>query len=48
VTWYEALLSLQLLAEERVGFVIRERARMAREAEDAAWAAAVEASRGNS
>jgi len=35
MTWREAALSLQVAAEERVGFVMRERARMAREVEDA-------------
>lgn len=39
MTWREAALSLQLEAEERTGFVVRERLRMAREAEDRAAAA---------
>ena len=41
MTFLEARLALQLAAEERVGVVVRERERMAREAEDAAWARAV-------
>lgn len=45
MTLTEALLSIQLMAEERVGFVMRERARMAREVEDAAFGAATGASR---
>lgn len=32
---------LQLRAEERIGFVLRERERQAREAEDQAWAKAI-------
>ena len=36
----EARLSLQLLAEERIGGPMRARARAAREAEDAAFSAA--------
>lgn len=39
MTWEEANLSLQLIAEERIGFILRERARMARAQEDAAFAA---------
>ena len=39
MTWRQANLSLQLAAEERIGFIQRERARMAREREDAAYAA---------
>ena len=39
LTWHEAKLSLQLLAEERVGWLQRERAAAARAHEDAAWAA---------
>lgn len=35
MTFREAVLSLQLLAEERVGFVVRERLRLARRIEDA-------------
>lgn len=35
MNWEEANLSLLLEAEERVGFVARERGRMAREIEDA-------------
>jgi signal transduction histidine kinase len=35
MSWEEANLSLLLEAEMRVGFVIRERQRMAREIEDA-------------
>jgi hypothetical protein len=38
LTWHEAKLSLQLLAEERVGWLQRERAYAARAHEDAAWA----------
>lgn len=34
MTWRETKLSLQLLAEKRMGFVRRERARMAKEVED--------------
>ncbi len=34
MTWREALLTLQLAAEERVGFVMRESARLARGEED--------------
>ena len=45
MTWHEAKLLLQLEAEERAGFVMRERARMARAQEDAAFAAATEAVR---
>jgi len=45
VTFREAKLTLQLLAEERIGFVMRERARMAKAQEDAAFAAAVGAAR---
>ena len=40
MTWRETMLMLQLAAEERLGFVARERERMARAQEDAAWAAA--------
>lgn len=43
MTWREACLSLQLLAEERVGFVSRERLRMAKEQEDAVAAATIAA-----
>jgi hypothetical protein len=46
MTWREAQLTLQLAAEERAGFVMRERARMAKAAEDASWSAAVTASGG--
>ena len=38
MTWQETKYTLQLLAEERVGFVQRERLRMAKEMEDAAVA----------
>ena len=38
VTWREALLTLQLRAEERIGFVVRERARMLKAIEDARFA----------
>jgi hypothetical protein len=38
-------MTLQLMAEERVGFVLRERQRMARELEDQAFASAAGASR---
>jgi hypothetical protein len=47
VTWEEAKLSLQLAAEERMGFVMRERARILRAQEDAAFAAAMAAARGD-
>jgi hypothetical protein len=47
VTFEEAVLYLQLIAEERIGTVIRERARMARAAEDAAFAAVAAASGGS-
>ncbi len=40
MTWTEARLSLQLIAEERTGRVARERAYQARAEEDARWAAA--------
>lgn len=40
MTWREITLTLQLAAEERVGTVMRDRERMARAAEDAAWAKA--------
>lgn len=40
MTFRETMLTLQLAAEERLGFVVRERARMAREIEDAAWSKA--------
>lgn len=46
MTFHEAKLSLQLASEERAGFVMRERVRMAKAAEDAAWQAAVGASDG--
>jgi hypothetical protein len=39
MTWDQARLSLQLAAELRYGFVNRERQRMAREIEDATFAA---------
>lgn len=42
MSFHEALLTLQLAAEERLGFVVRERERMARAIEDAAWAKAAE------
>ncbi len=42
MTMAQARLSLQLLAEERVGQLQRERAYRARAAEDAAWARAAE------
>ena len=38
MTFREAQLSLQLAAEERAGFVMRERQRMARAIEDRAYA----------
>ena len=41
MTWHEAKLSLQLAAEERVGWLQRERAYRAKAEEDRAWAAAV-------
>jgi hypothetical protein len=37
MTWLEANLSLQLTSELRVGFIMRERARMTRAQEDAAY-----------
>ncbi len=40
MTWRETMLTLQLAAEERLGFIMRERQRMEREIEDAAWAKA--------
>lgn len=40
MTWHETALTLHLAAEERLGFVMRERERMVRDAEDAAWAKA--------
>ena len=49
MTFLEARLSLQFLAEERIGGPMRTHAREAREAEDAAAAAMTsEVSRGNS
>ena len=39
MTWYEASLTLQLEAEERIGWLLRERARQVRAQEDAAFAA---------
>ncbi len=45
MTWDETKAALQLLAEERVGFVMRERERMARAARDAAWAQAADVAR---
>ena len=39
MSFYEANLSLQLMAEERVGMVIRKTAEMARAQEDAGYAA---------
>lgn len=45
MTWHEAKLLLQLEGEERAGFVMRERARMVKAQEDAAFAAAVESAR---
>ena len=39
MTWKEANLSLTLAAEERLGWVIRERAEMARAEQDAAFGA---------
>ncbi len=41
LTWHEAKLSLQLAAEERVGWLQRERAYQRRAQEDALWQAAV-------
>ena len=40
MSWREMALTLQLAAEERVGFVVRERQRLVRAQEDAAWATA--------
>ncbi len=40
MTWTEARLSLQLIAEERTGAAARERAYRNRAEEDAKWAAA--------
>ena len=42
MTFAEARISLQLAAEERVGQVMRDRERMVREAEEAAWAKAAQ------
>ena len=42
MTMTEARLSLQVEAEARVGWLMRQNARMARAAEDAAFAGAVE------
>jgi hypothetical protein len=39
LTWHEANLSLQVAAEKQAGFRMRERARMARAQEDAAYGA---------
>lgn len=39
MTWREMLLSLQLAGEERAGFVMRERERLLRAREDAAFEA---------
>ncbi len=41
MTFEEARLSLQVLAEERVGAPMRQAARERREREDATWAAAI-------
>jgi hypothetical protein len=41
LTWHEAKLSLQVLAEERVGWLQRQRAYEARAQEDAMWQAVV-------
>lgn len=41
MTWQRAKALLQLEAEERIGFIMRERARIARELEDRAFAAAL-------
>lgn len=43
MTFREAQLSLLLAAEERLGFVTRERARLAMASEDAAYESVVEA-----
>lgn len=45
MTMREAMLSLQLAAEERMGFAMRERERMVREAEEAAWSKATSVAR---
>ena len=37
MTWREMTLTLQLAAEERVGAAMRDRERMVRAIEDAAW-----------
>lgn len=39
MTWEQAQLSLQVAVEERVGFVMRYQARVAKAQEDAAFAA---------
>ena len=44
--WRETALSLQLLAEERVGFVMRERMRIAKAREDQVAAGVMAALRG--
>ncbi len=40
MTWRELQLTLLLMAEEKVGAAMRDRERMARAVEDAAWAKA--------
>ena len=42
MTWREAQIQLQIEAEERVGFVMREHTRLARSVEDAAWSKAAD------
>lgn len=43
ITWDEARLTLQVMAEERTGWLVRERLYAARAQEDATWAAATAA-----
>ena len=40
MTWYEANLSLQLLAENHIGRLMRDRQREVMEQQEQAWAAA--------
>ncbi len=47
MTFYEGLLTLQLLSEERAGFTMRRTAEILRAQEDAAFASVAGASRGD-
>lgn len=47
MTWHEALLSLQLLSEERAGFTMRRTAELARAREDAQFAQVAAVSSGD-